>query len=82
MFLPDIENHKPTERNKFSDAIAASERAGDHVAGIWRLFAWKPALAEPLGKVAQEIVRGPSAHSPGFREMIAAFVSTRNHCLF
>jgi len=82
MFLKDIENHQPTEQNRFALGIAAAKKSGDHVPGIWRLFAWKPELAEGLGRVAQVILRGPSAFSPGFREMIAAFVSTRNHCLF
>ena len=82
MFLKDLLAHRPTERSRFADGIAAAEKTGDHVPGIWRLFAWKPALAAPLGQMAQEILRGPSALAPGFRETIAAFVSTRNHCLF
>ena len=50
--------------------------------GIWRLFAWRPALGDALGRLAQEVLRGPSRLSPGFRELIAAFTSSRNHCLF
>ena len=83
MFLPSLLSHKPEERNRWADQIRAQEAAGaTYIPGIWRLFAWKPALAVHLGGLAQEVLRGPSSLSPGFRELIAAFVSTRNHCLF
>lgn len=82
MFLKEIERHSPKERNRYSESIKASEAQGAPVAGIWRLFAWKPALAEHLSKLTQEVMRGPSPLSPGFRELIAAFTSARNRCLF
>ena len=82
MFLKDIEANRPTEKSRYADGIRASEAAGTPVAGIWRLFAWKPALAEPLSRFVQEVLRGPSPLPPGFRELIAAFVSSRNHCVF
>ena len=82
MFLKDILDHVPTEKNRYSESIRIATEAGMPVAGIWRLFAWNPALAEGLSKTVQTALRGPSPLSPGFREMIAAFVSTRNHCLF
>ena len=31
---------------------------------------------------SQEVMRGPSPLSPGLRELIAAFTSRRNDCLF
>ena len=82
MFLRDVEARPPEGRNRWADAIRAAEAGGAPVAGIWRLFAWRPALADPLSRLAQEVLRGPSALAPGFREMIAAFVSARNRCLF
>jgi hypothetical protein len=82
MFLKDVEGRPPEGASRWADAIRHAEAAGAPVAGIWRLFAWRPALAEPLSRLAQEVLRGPSPLSPGFREMIAAFVSARNHCLF
>lgn len=82
MFLESLLSHQPTERNRFADGIRAQTLAGSYVPGIWRLFAWKPALATHLSGLAQEALRGPSPLTPGFRELIAAFVSTRNHCLF
>lgn len=82
MFLKDVLEHRPGEPSRYADGIRAAEAAGQAVAGIWRLFAWKPALSQHLSKLVQEILRGPSELSPGFRELIAAYVSTRNHCLF
>jgi alkylhydroperoxidase family enzyme len=82
MFLKDVLAHRPTDRNRYAEGIRAAEAQGQHVPGIWRLFAWRPALAEHLGRLTQEVLRGPSSLSPGFRELIAAFTSARNHCLF
>lgn len=82
MFLPSLLSHVPAEKNRWADGIRAQEAAGAFVPGIWRLFAWKPALAVHLSGLAQEALRGPSTLSPGLRELIAAYVSTRNHCLF
>ena len=82
MFLKDVENHRPQTGGRYADGIRASEAAGTHVPGIWRLFAWRPALAEHLSRLVQEIMRGPSGLAPGFRELIAAFTSARNRCLF
>lgn len=82
MFLRDLLDHRPQERNRYADSIRAAEAAGQPVPGIWRLFAWRPALGDHLGKLTQEVLRGPSPLSPGQRELIAAFTSARNHCLF
>ena len=37
---------------------------------------------EPMGKVTQEAMRGPSAWSVGDRELMAAFVARSNNCEF
>jgi hypothetical protein len=82
LFLKEILAHRPEVRSRYADAIRASEAAGVPVAGIWRLFAWKPAVAEHLSRLTHEVLRGPSPFPPGFRELIAAFTSARNRCLF
>ena len=83
MFLKDLLAHRPEERNRYADGVRQAEAGGaPYVPGIWRLFAWRPAIAEPLSRLAQEVLRGPSPLSPGTRELIAAFVSRRNRCLF
>jgi len=35
-----------------------------------------------LAQFTQEIMREPGPLSPGFRELIAAYTSARNHCPF
>jgi alkylhydroperoxidase family enzyme len=83
VFLPSLFSHRPDGSNRWADGVRAAEASGAaYVPGIWRLFAWKPALAKHLAGLAQEVLRGPSELSPGFRELIASYVSTRNHCLF
>jgi len=82
LFLADLRDLRPNVRHRYADGIRAGEAAGQPVPGIWRLFAYKPALADRLGPLAQEVLRGPSPLSPGFRELLAAYVSSRNHCLF
>jgi hypothetical protein len=82
VFLKDVLRHRPEGKNRYCDGIRAAEAAGTPVAGIWRLFAWKPALGEHLSRLTQEVMRGPSPLPPGQRELIAAFTSARNRCLF
>lgn len=62
--------------------FAALEAQGVPVPQIWYLFAYKPEMTEHLSRFTQEAMRGPSPLSPGQRELIAAFTSRRNHCLF
>jgi uncharacterized peroxidase-related enzyme len=50
--------------------------------GITSAFAYRPETAGPLRELAEVLLRGPSTLSSGEREMIAAFVSTRNECDF
>jgi hypothetical protein len=83
MFLKEVLGHRPEGENRYAQAIRQAEEAGAaYVPGIWRLFGWRPRMAEALGRLAHEVLRGPSPLSPGRRELIAAFVSARNRCLF
>ncbi len=50
--------------------------------GITSAFAFRPETARPLQELAEVLLRGPSTLTSGEREMIAAFVSTRNSCEF
>jgi hypothetical protein len=56
--------------------------AGRPVPQIQHLFAFKPDRTEFLSRFTQGVMRGPSPLSPGQRELIAAFTSRRNECLF
>jgi len=50
--------------------------------GIRGLMVFRPETAEPLNQLADILLRGPNTLSPGERELIAAFVSSRNGCFF
>ena len=50
--------------------------------GIRGLMVFRPETAEPLNQLADILLRGPSTLSPGERELIATFVSSRNDCFF
>ncbi|MGA6166045.1 carboxymuconolactone decarboxylase family protein [Amycolatopsis magusensis] len=50
--------------------------------GIRALFAFRPETADPLGRLAEALLRGPNSLSVGERELIAAVVSKGNDCTF
>jgi uncharacterized peroxidase-related enzyme len=52
------------------------------VPGIGGLLLFRPETAEPLNALAEVLLRGPNTLSRGERELIAAYVSTRNECTF
>jgi uncharacterized peroxidase-related enzyme len=56
--------------------------AGSEYSQIWHLFAFKPQATEHLARFTQEILRGEAPLSPGFRELIAAWTSSKNQCPF
>jgi alkylhydroperoxidase family enzyme len=62
--------------------FAALEARGIPVPQILYLFAFKPRATEHLSRFTQEVMRGPSPLTAGQRELIAAFTSSLNHCLF
>lgn len=80
MFLPEVEESAP--KGVYAGAIASMRSAGVPVPQIMHLFAFKPDRTDHLSAFTQGVMRGPSPLSPGFRELIAAFTSRRNDCLF
>jgi alkylhydroperoxidase family enzyme len=80
MFLPEVEAHDGTGAR--ADSIRAMRGAGAVVPQIAHLFAYKPDRTDHLAAFTQGVMRGPSPLSPGERELIAAFTSRRNQCLF
>ncbi|HEX7140464.1 MAG TPA: peroxidase-related enzyme [Vicinamibacterales bacterium] len=50
--------------------------------GITSGFAFRPDTARPMRELAEVLLRGPNSLTSGEREMIAAFVSSRNDCHF
>ena len=50
--------------------------------GIVGPMAFRPETAKPLNELAEVLLQGPSTLSRGERELIAAYVSSRNDCFF
>jgi len=83
MYLKELEGcEPPAEAGRFATAIRAARATGAPYPQIWHLFATNPAAAKHLCSWVQQVMRGPSPLAPGFRELIAAFTSARNHCVF
>lgn len=80
MFLPGVEGNP--QDGPWRTAIRAMHSQGAEYPQIWHLFAYLPGATDHLARFTQEILRGPAPLSPGLRELIAAFTSSRNHCLF
>ncbi len=80
IFLDDVERR--AKAGPAAAHFAAMEAQGILVPQILYLFAYKPGMTEHLSRFTQELMRGPSPLSPGLRELIAAFTSSRNQCPF
>lgn len=50
--------------------------------GIRGLLEYRPETGGPLSALAEALLRGPSPLTPAERELIAAYVSTRNSCRY
>jgi uncharacterized peroxidase-related enzyme len=50
--------------------------------GITSGFAFRPETAKPMRELAHVLLHGPSTLSPGERELIATYVSSKNDCYF
>ena len=63
-------------------SAVAHVRLPEGLPGILGPLRQFPATGRPLRELTEVLLRGPSSLNPGEREMIAAFVSSRNGCLF
>jgi uncharacterized peroxidase-related enzyme len=52
------------------------------IPGIIGGILYRPEIAGPILELTEVVLRGPSTLTPGERELIAAYVSTRNDCYF
>lgn len=83
MYLDDVQRHEPDdEAGRFGRVIRGARRSGAPIPEIYHLFAFRPKAARYLNLWMEEVMRGPSPLSPGERELIAAWTSRRNDCLF
>ena len=80
MLLSEVESREP--QGPYAGPIGDLRKAGVPVPQIMHLFAFKPDRTGFLSQFTQGVMRGPSPLSPGLRELIAAFTSKRNECLF
>lgn len=80
MFLTEVEQHRSA--GAYGRLIDELRAAGRPVPQIMHLFAYKPDRTDFLSRFTQGVMRGPSPLSAGFRELIAAFTSRRNDCVF
>ena len=80
MYLPEVEGHEGD--GPWADAVRQRREAGIPVPQIMHLFAFKTDRTEHLARFTQGVMRGSSPLSAGQRELIAAFTSQRNDCLF
>jgi uncharacterized peroxidase-related enzyme len=54
----------------------------DGLPGIRGPMAFRPETARPLNELVDVLLRGPHTLSPGERELIATYVSSRNDCRY
>jgi uncharacterized peroxidase-related enzyme len=80
MFLKEIESRPPEGMMKI--AFRKLREAGHAVPEIMHLFRFKKRSTDHLVRFTEEVMRGPSPLPRGMRELIGAFISTRNQCSF
>lgn len=80
MFLKEIETRPPEGVMRI--VFQKMEQAGAGIPDIMHLFRFKKRNTDHLVRFTEEVMRGPSPLSTGTRELIGAFVSSRNNCGF
>ena len=80
MYLKEIESRPPEGMMKI--AFTKMDESGQAVPEIMHLFRFKKRNTDHLVRFTDEVMRGPSPLSHGLRELIGAFVSSRNQCSF
>jgi uncharacterized peroxidase-related enzyme len=80
MYLDAVENHEAVEPH--ATMFSQMRAAGVPIPQILHLFAFKPERTQYLAVFTQGVMRGPSPLPPWQRELIAAFTSKLNQCLF
>jgi uncharacterized peroxidase-related enzyme len=57
-------------------------RVSEKLPGIRSLFAFRPETATPMSELAEVLLHQPGTLSPGDRELIATYVSSKNDCYY
>lgn len=79
-FLPEVES--ASRGGPMGPTMKRMEEAGAMVPPIHYLLGYKPAMTDHLNRLTEEAMRGASPLAPGMRELIAAFTSRGNQCVF
>jgi len=80
-FLRDVADN-PAPGGGFADLIRFSRLTGAEGSPVWFLCGFKSDGAKHLERFTHAVMRGPSPLAPGMRELIAAFTSARNQCVY
>src|SRR5215475_5680371 len=80
MHLKEIESRPPEGMMKI--AFAKLRQAEKSIPEIMHLFRFKKRNTDHLVRFTEAVMRGPSPLSPGMRELIGTFVSSRGQCCF
>ena len=80
MFLKEIESRPADGMMKV--AFKKLRETGHAIPEILHLFRFKKRSTDHLVRFTEEVMRGPSPLPRGMRELIGAFISTRNQCCF
>jgi uncharacterized peroxidase-related enzyme len=80
MFLQEIQSRPPEGMMRV--AFAKMNETGQGIPEILHLFRFKKRSTDHLARFTEEVMRGPSPLSRGIRELIGAYVSSRNQCCF
>ncbi len=80
MHLKQIQSAPPQGVMKIT--FAKMNDSGRAIPEILHLFRFKKSCTDHLVRFTEAVMRGPSPLSPGLRELIGAFVSSRNQCSF
>ncbi len=80
LFLPDVE--AASRQGPAGERMRQMEERGLEVPPIHLLLSFKPDQSAHLDRFTQGVMRGPSPLPSGIRELIAAFTSRENQCVF
>lgn len=80
VFLEGVEEQ--AKSTPMGQELLQAEKGGAPIPQILYLFMYKPALTDHLAAFTHELMRGPGDFAPGMRELVAAYTSRRNDCLF
>ena len=80
MYLRDVESNP--QPSPYLGLIEKARTEGKEIWQIWSLFAFRPEMAIHMGRFTHALMHEPGPISAGLRELIAAYVSSLNHCGF